>query len=125
MRTRYRAPRRPRAPRGLTIVEALVALLVLAVGILALIGSTAQLVRVEHATRDGERAAQMLGDRLESTAALPCSDSSGVTFAAPFVERWRRMRVDDVTTLADTVRYVAPGSPLVSASLTTPVRCRP
>lgn len=114
-----------RIRRGLTIAEALAALTVLAIGVLALLGTTARLGRDELAARAVERATSVLADRVERIAATRCADSAGVRTVAGTVERWRTARVDDVTTLADTVRLLAPGGRSLRVVLAGPARCAP
>lgn len=110
---------------GLTIAEALVALTVLAVGVLALLGVTARMTRDDGDASAVERATRVIADRVENVAVAKCADSSGVRVAPPYVERWRTVRLDDVTTLSDTVRYPRPGFGRVVVALEAPVRCAP
>ena len=113
------------ARRGLTIAETLVALSVLAIGVLALLGTTARLGRDELAAGAVERATRVLADRVERLAGTRCADSAGVRSAPGAVERWRTTRVDDVTTLADTVSLLAPGGRSMRVVLAGPARCAP
>jgi Tfp pilus assembly protein PilV len=122
-----RSPRHPLAPAraGLTIAEALAALTVLTIGVLALLGTTARLGRDELAARAIERATSVLSDRVERIAGARCADSAGVRTVGGIVERWRTARADDVTTLVDTVSVLAPGGRRMRVALAGAVRCGP
>lgn len=127
------APRRPPVVRrlapatraGLTIVEALVALAILAAGVLALIGTTARLAHDEADARRAERASALIAERVETIASAPCRDSAGQRVADGLVERWRVVRQDDVATLVDSVRLPRGARSVAPVAITVPVRCGP
>lgn len=66
-----------RARRGLTLIEIVVAILILSVGALALAGSSALMVRRMAESARGAAAASVARSRLESSFATPCTALSG------------------------------------------------
>ena len=102
------APRR-RARRGFSLVELLVALAVLSVGLLALAGVTASVMRASTAAACGARAAELLEARAESLHAAPCDTGSGAREVAGLRERWSVARDGALLLLADSVTYALPG----------------
>jgi len=99
-----------RAPRGDTIVEALVALLLLTVGALALVGHTATLARDERRAAARHRAAAMLQARAVAWHSAPCADATGASVADGLAEAWSTSRGgDSLEVLVDSVR--APDDP--------------
>jgi Tfp pilus assembly protein PilV len=107
MRTDVR-PLRPRTPRGDTIVEALVALLLLTVGALALIGHTTTLTRDERRAATRRRAAAMLDVRAADWAAGPCVEAEGGRTVDGLAEAWASRRdADSLLVLVDSIH--APG----------------
>jgi prepilin-type N-terminal cleavage/methylation domain-containing protein len=122
------ARREPRAhasrPRnGLTLVELLVALLVLTVGVLALAGTAAQLARAEARAAATARAAAAIDERVERVAAAPCTDDAGTRQVDGLDERWRTWSADGTAWLADTVRWTVVGG-VQSAGIAQAARCR-
>ena len=113
------------ARAGFTIVELLVALSVLAVGVLALAGTAALLLRAETRAFGDQRAAAILADRVERVAATTCVDGAGGATVRGVTEQWTTWTVDSVHWLADSVRWSAPGDGARSAGVATPVRCAP
>lgn len=101
--------------RGLSIVEVLVALLVVSVGVLAMAGSSALTVRVAGAAARERRAAERAASRVASLAAQGCGtahDGSYDDAVAPLQERW-------------TVKPVAHGMAEVSVLVTWPAPAGP
>jgi prepilin-type N-terminal cleavage/methylation domain-containing protein len=99
--------RRPR--RGFTIVEVLVALGILALGLLALAGTSAGLARADADARLTSLAASMLAERVERVAAGACVDSSGVRATRDVVEWWRTSTDSGALRLVDSTRWTQPG----------------
>lgn len=99
---------RSRGRRGDTIVEALVALLLLAVGALALVGHSAALTRDERRAADRRRAGAMLEARAAEWAAAPCADGEGARTTDGLRERWSTSRgADSLEVLVDSIVAVA------------------
>ena len=124
MATALRA-RTPRAPRGDTIVEALVALLLLTVGALALVGHTATLARDERRAAARHRGAAMLQARAIAWQSAPCADAAGARTVDGLAEAWSTSRsADSLEVLLDSVR--APDDPAgVHAGLISARGCAP
>ena len=80
---------RPRSPEGFTLLEVLVALVVLSIGILGLAANAALVSRL---VGDGSRltlAATVATARLEQLSALPCASvASGTAVTRGVEERW-------------------------------------
>lgn len=80
-----RSPSLPtgRVPRnGLTLVEVLVALLILATGALATIGTQVAIARLSATSLAGERTAATAASIIDSLRALPCAQLAPGTRAA-------------------------------------------
>jgi prepilin-type N-terminal cleavage/methylation domain-containing protein len=85
----------PHARAGFTLVEVIVATVVLAVGLLALTGAGAAIVRLE---RRGDRLAHeaaVAETRLELLRAEGCSAVSGTSDLGHLVERWTVMALSN------------------------------
>jgi prepilin-type N-terminal cleavage/methylation domain-containing protein len=93
--------------RGVSIVEVLVALVLLAVGLLGVAGNGAIAMRASGGAARERRAAQRAGDRLAALREQGCASARSGTLvdpAAALVERW-------------TVGAVAAGAALVDAEV--------
>lgn len=116
----------PRARAGFTIVEMLVAIMVLAVGVLGL-ASTAAVVHRQMAS--GERqsvAASIAQSRFDSLTSRNCVAISGTTGIASYRrgqirESWNVVDGDNVKQITDTIRITGRRLPLI---YTTYVPCR-
>lgn len=97
-----------RPPRGASLVELLVAITVLAVGLLAVAGVTGGVLRASSAAARGARAVELLEARAESLHAAPCDTSSGERTWDGLRERWSVARDGDLLVLADSVRVEMP-----------------
>jgi Tfp pilus assembly protein PilV len=103
-----RAPWRSAAPRGDTIVEALIATMLLTIGALALVGLTVVLARDERRLATRRRAAALLAQRAAEWAAIPCGDAAGVRVLGGLQERWQVSRAaDSLEVLVDSVAMPA------------------
>ncbi|MGZ8468560.1 MAG: hypothetical protein ACXWZ7_03950 [Gemmatirosa sp.] len=111
--------------RGDTIVEALVALLLLSIGALALVGLTTTLARDERRAASRRRAVSMLEARQQEWSAAPCAEGEGGTVTDGLAERWSSRRAaDSLLVLVDSVRAEHdPGG--ASASLVAVRGCDP
>jgi Tfp pilus assembly protein PilV len=119
------ARRSRRIRRGDTIVEALVALLLLSVGALALVGLTTTLARDERRAAARRRGAAMLEARLLAWCVAPCADGVGATTADGLTERWSSRRdADSMLVLVDSVQAEHDPSG-ASASLVAARGCEP
>ena len=121
MRSRERTNRGSRASagsrQGTSIVEVLVALVLLAIGLLGVAGSGAIAMRASSAATRERRAAQRAGDRLAALREQGCASArSGVLAdsAAALVDRWTVGAVANGAALVDAeVRWRAPAGPRV------------
>ncbi|HEX4468649.1 MAG TPA: hypothetical protein VH080_03905 [Gemmatimonadaceae bacterium] len=74
---------------GFSLIELLVALVLLEVGLLALVGMAAGSTRETNASRREAAALSLASARLERTASLACRGSdSGVSSAGPGLTEW-------------------------------------
>ena len=104
-RRRPTSPRRVRRRSGDTIIEALVACLLLTVGGLSLLGVAATLAREERRATARRRAASVLESRLATWSASPCGPVEGSRRVGGLEERWRTvLDADSVEQLVDSVR---------------------
>jgi prepilin-type N-terminal cleavage/methylation domain-containing protein len=133
LRPARRRAARPRA--GFTIVELIVAIIVLSVGVLALASSAGVMMRL---MTDGNRqahAASIAQSRFDSLASVGSAAANCNAIAPPggsvggtradrgVVERWRATRTGAVTlTVLDSVRLPRTTNALVFGSV---VRCQP
>jgi len=93
--------------RGFTLVELLVALLLVEVGLLALTGTTVVLIRQRTAVRARAAAIRAASNRIQLLAAGPCDAASGEASEANGVrEIWDvRLIPNAVRELRDSVTY--------------------
>ena len=99
---------RDRCGRGTTLVEVVVALLVLTTGLLALAGTGAAVTRLASGAWLNTQLAALLSERLEVAAAAACSSpDAGRESRGPLRLRW--MVVDAAPGRVVTVWAAAPG----------------
>jgi len=88
---RARVARRLRARRGFTIIEALVAIVMLTAGALALVGSSAVVIRTMNLGQRQARAANLASARIERLRAFnTCAEmvSGSATYGTNMSESW-------------------------------------
>ena len=102
---RYRSPREPR--RGFSLIELLVALVLVDVGLLALTGTTLAVVRQRAELRARDAAVRAASARLEWLGAGPCQPTSGSSAPRPLVvEHWdAQPGVNATRRLTDSVTF--------------------
>ena len=95
--------------RGFTLIEVLVALVLIHVGLLSLVAASAMLVRRMTETRAEGAALQAASNRIETLAAHPCVASNGVSTGALGVREDWSAQLGPLSTLAirDSVSYGA------------------
>ena len=111
--------------RGFTLVELLVALLLLDVGLLALVGFATALYRDGNDTRASARAWAIASARLERMASVSCGGPSvGSVESLGGVSEWfaEAAAPNDTRILADSVRVVTSRGVEI-ATLRTSARC--
>jgi prepilin-type N-terminal cleavage/methylation domain-containing protein len=76
--------------RGFSLVEVVVAVVVLAVGILALAGTSGAIARMAGLGRHASASAFVAAERLERLRAAPCppGGAAGSASAGRYLERW-------------------------------------
>lgn len=122
---RRRRPARPR--RGVTIVEVLIAMLVLTFGLLGMAGFSLTLTRQFKTSTRQETAALMVQSRLDSIASIRCETlapsgtQSGTLVRLGVTEKWSIADGNDIKILTDTVTFSPRTVPLVYRSI---IPCR-
>lgn len=99
-----------RSRYGFTLIEVLVAIVLIHVGLLSLVAASAMLVRRSTETRAESAALEAASNRLETLGAGPCTPSSGTT-TGPFGlrEEWSAQLVPPATLFVrDSVSYGIP-----------------
>lgn len=92
--------------RGFTLVELVVAVLLIDVAVLALVAGSAVVVRRDLEVRTRDRAARAAANRLQMLSALPCASSLGDTaLAAGLHELWTATRSASTRALRDSVSF--------------------
>ncbi len=99
----------PRAPRGFSIIELIVAMMLVAVGLLALVGANTMLVRRRNESRQRLAAVAAATNRIAQLASGPCLSASGASGSAPGIaERWSVvMRANAFRDIEDSVGFGA------------------
>ena len=77
---------------GFSLVELVVAIMLLTVGLGALAGTSAWLMRETSSARRQQRAAALARSRLELLRLAPCADQSGTEIRNDLIERWSLVR---------------------------------
>ncbi len=111
--TPRRAGTKARARAGFTLVEMMVAIMILAVGLLGLASTAGYVVRTVGGATNQTVAAQVVQARMEWMRSMPCDkikDSTATTRAVR--EHWRPVTtVNSVLFAIDTVSYSVGGHP--------------
>jgi prepilin-type N-terminal cleavage/methylation domain-containing protein len=103
--------------RGFTLAELLVAVVLVNVGLLALVGGSAAIVRRHTIVRARSNAAQIAKARIELLAATVCGATSGATSGATtsingVVETWTVSALaNGVRELSERVTFPTPATP--------------
>ena len=124
--TRRRLPRgQPRrTERGMTIVELLIAIIILSVGILALASSAAGTSRMIGAGGQQMVAAQLAQSRIEQLRATACtSAASGSETNRGVYTQWTVATATRARTLTVLVRYARRGGGTTTRTFTSVIAC--
>ncbi len=107
----YRRPR-PGRRRGFTLVELLVAVVLIDIGVLALVAESAVLVRKRNELTARAVAARLASDRVQTLAAFRCTPAAGAQTDPPGVrETWSVSPVSNrVREVRDSVAFDAGGT---------------
>ena len=110
--------------RGFTLVELMVAIMIMNVGVLGLAGAAALVTRQMGAAKRQAVATQVAQSRLEWFHAVPCAslrDSSTVTRGVS--ESWRKTNLTKAVRVVTNVQYLSLSRKTSSQSFTTIVPC--
>ena len=109
---------------GFTLVELMVAILIMTVGLLGMTGSAAVVARQMRASANQATAAQVAQSRLEWLRAAPClqiGDSTTTTRGVQ--EKWTHTKVTKAVVIVDSVSYSNGRGQTRSQAYTTMVPC--
>jgi len=111
-----------RSRRGFTLAEVLLAIILIDVGLLALAGSGAVVVRRTNAIRLRNAALRAAANRLQQLSG-PCAAAAGVAISADGIrEQWTLVRLDGAIDARDSVSF-ADGATTHSIVLQTRLPC--
>ena len=97
---------------GFTLVEMMVAVVILAVGLLALVSTSGYVARQVGGGAQQGIAASVIQSRVETLRSIPCdSIKTGNAVTRRVTERWTKgAKANNVLTVVDTVQYTLNGS---------------
>ena len=100
---------------GFTLIEVLVAIVLVAIGVLAAVGSSAVIVREQDAGHSATLAASIALNRMESLRSHPCAPENGYALSARRMEEWwvSTPAGSGARTLSDSVVFLTAGTPHV------------
>lgn len=118
---------RLRARRGMTLVELMVAVLLLSIGLLGLAGFSYAMTQQQKSSLRQQRAALVAQSRLDSLSSVSCQllapggMQTGSAVTQGVSERWVIVDGNDIKSITDTVRFAGRTNPLVYKSI---IPCR-
>lgn len=127
LKTRKRRPPIGRGRVGMSLVELIVAIVLLGVGLL---GMAALSLKVNAQQRDAgaqQLAALVVQSRIDSLSSIHCQTlapsgpQSGTTVTRGITERWQVMDGNDIKIITDTITFAARQKPLAYLSI---IPCR-
>jgi Tfp pilus assembly protein PilV len=124
---RRRLRRVSRARQGITIIEVIIAILVLSFGLLGMAGFSLTLSKQYKSSTKQETAALMVQSRIDSVASIRCQSlapsgtQSGTMTMLGVTEKWYIADGNDIKVLTDTVTFSPRATPLVYRSI---IPCR-
>jgi type IV pilus assembly protein PilV len=128
MTRRYRTRRpAPRKREGMTIIEVIVAMMILTFGLLGMAGFSLTVTKQFKASTKQEAAALMVQSRIDSVASIRCQalapsgDQTGTLVNLGVTENWVISDGNDIKILTDTVTFSPRTRPLVYRSI---IPCR-
>ena len=128
--TQLRHGRRRRvtsARKGLTIIEVIVAMIVLTFGLLGMAGFSITMTKQYKSSGKQETAALMVQSRIDSISSIRCQllapsgPQTGTAVRLGVTEKWTIADGNDIKTLTDTVTFSPRVKPLVYRSI---IPCR-
>ena len=117
----------PKARKGLTIIEVILAMIILTFGLLGMAGFSMTLSKQFKSSTKQETAALMVQSRIDSIASIHCKmlaasgTQTGTVTKLGVTERWSITDGDDIKTLLDSVTFTPRTQPLVYRSI---IPCR-
>ena len=98
-----------RSPRGFSIVELVVAMMLVAVGLLSLVGANTVLVRRRNEARQRLSAVAAAANRIAQLSSGPCLSTSGTSSTQTGIaEHWSvKARANATRDIVDSVRFGA------------------
>jgi prepilin-type N-terminal cleavage/methylation domain-containing protein len=126
-RTHERRTHEPNAREGMTLLELMVAVMLLGVGILGLAGFTLVTGKQLRGSGYQENAALVVQSRLDSLASIRCQalapsgPQTGTALTLGVLEKWVVSDGNDIKTISDTVRFTGRTRPLIYNSI---IPCR-
>jgi type IV pilus assembly protein PilV len=128
MTRRYRTRRpAPRKREGMTIIEVIVAMMILTFGLLGMAGFSLTVTKQFKASTKQEAAALMVQSRIDSVASIRCQalapsgPQTGTLVNLGVTENWVISDGNDIKILTDTVTFSPRTRPLVYRSI---IPCR-
>jgi|SoiMethySBSTD1v2_1073268.scaffolds.fasta_scaffold02592_11 Tfp pilus assembly protein PilV len=128
MKLRYRRSRAAGTRKGMTIIEVIVAMLILTFGLLSMAGFSLTMTRQMKWSGRQETAALLVQSRIDSVASIHCQDlapggvtQSGTLTRLGVTETWYISDGNDIKVLLDTVTFKPRTVPLVYRSI---IPCR-
>ena len=106
-------PRRSRHESGFSLLELLVAILLIDVALLAIVRTHAVVVRQRNDTRMRFAAAAAAATRIEQLLASPCAPASGSSSGPAWSELWSAQLDGHTREIEDSVAFGAPASHVV------------
>jgi Tfp pilus assembly protein PilV len=110
--TPVREPSRARSPArrawGFSLVELLVAIVLIDVGLLAVVQTTAVVVHRRNEAHVRAMAVSTAANRLEQLLASPCATTSGESATAALTETWSSRLTGRTRDVSDSVAFGAP-----------------
>ncbi len=100
-----RSPRRPRHERGFSLLELLVAILLVDVAILGIVHTHAVVVRNRNAMRARSAAVTGAADRIEQILASPCTAGAGSSVLPAFAEFWTSQMDGPTRDVSDSIVF--------------------
>ena len=127
MSTLRRTNRRNRAREGMTVIELLVAMMLLTFGLLGLAGFSLTMTRQQGSASVQQTAALIVQSRFDSVASIRCQalapsgPQTGTSSYRGVTESWVIADGNDIKIISDTVRFASRTRPLVYRSI---IPCR-
>jgi prepilin-type N-terminal cleavage/methylation domain-containing protein len=112
---------------GMTVIELMVAIILLGVGMLGLAGLSVTVAKQQRGGSLQETAALVVQSRLDSLASIQCTmlapsgSQTGTATTMKVTERWIITDGNDIKTIVDTVKFAGRVKPLVYKSV---IPCR-